>query len=111
LVILRRLFSLGNIIILLSILSTPIEGLNYMLTVYSKEGCNFCMKAKAHLDKLGVEYLEKLLNRDFDRDAFLFIYPDARTFPQIVEEDGTVIGGYSQLIANEKYQTNPVVTE
>jgi glutaredoxin len=75
-----------------------------MLTVYGKEGCSYCQKAKAHLDKLGVEYIEKLLDRDFSRDSFLSIYPNAKTFPQIVEEDGTVIGGYTQLIENENYK-------
>lgn len=77
-----------------------------MLTVYSKENCDYCFKAKKHLDSIGVAYIEKLLGRDIDKETFLSIYPDARTVPQIVEENGNVIGGYTQLIAHEYYGKN-----
>ena len=78
-----------------------------MITVYGKEGCSYCTRAKLHLDSIGVEYIEKLLNRDFSRETFLDIYPNAKTFPQIVEEDGTVIGGYDQLVVHDKYKKSP----
>lgn len=75
-----------------------------MLTIYGKTGCTYCIQAKNHLEKMGIEFIEKLLDKDFTRDSFLSIYPDAKTFPHIVEEDGTVVGGYTQLINNEKYK-------
>ena len=41
------------------------------------------------------EYLE--LGKDFDREAVLTEFPEARTFPQIVI-NGIKVGGYEQLL-------------
>lgn len=75
-----------------------------MLTVYSKENCPFCVKAKHRLDLLGLEYEEKVLGVDITKEEFLAIYPNARTVPQIIEADGTNIGGWTQLSEHPNYQ-------
>lgn len=76
-----------------------------MLTVYTKNNCNACAKAKATLDLNGIEY--KTVNVDEDFAAFDFIISENhRTFPQIYKDDGAlyVVGGYAGL--KELFQKN-----
>ena len=51
------------------------------ITVYSKNNCVFCTKAKGLLKNLGLEDIGK----------------NVRTMPQI-KIDGQLIGGYNQLV-------------
>ncbi len=70
------------------------------ITVYSKNNCVFCNKAKALLKNLGLEYEEKSLEKDFGSDPSKLIEDigkNVRTMPQI-KIDGELIGGYNQLI-------------
>jgi glutaredoxin 3 len=67
-----------------------------MIHIWGKPACPSCTKAKALCEQRGYqfEYLE--LGKDFDRDAVLTEFPEARTFPQIVV-NGQKIGGYEQF--------------
>ena len=38
------------------------------ITIYSKNNCVYCSKAKALLKGLGLEYEEKTLEKDFNSD-------------------------------------------
>ena len=70
------------------------------ITIYSKNNCVFCSKAKALLKNLGLEYEEKTLEKDFDYDPSKLIEDigkNVRTMPQI-KIDGQLIGGYNQLV-------------
>jgi glutaredoxin len=70
------------------------------ITVYSKNNCVFCTKAKALLKNLGLEYEEKSFEKDFDSDPSKLIEDigkNVRTMPQI-KIDGELIGGYNQLV-------------
>ena len=70
------------------------------ITIYSKNNCVYCTKAKALLKGLGLEYEEKTLEGDFDNDASKLIEDigkNVRTMPQI-KIDGELIGGYNQLV-------------
>ena len=70
------------------------------ITVYSKNNCVFCNKAKALLKNLGLEYEEKSLEKDFGSDPSKLIEDigkNVRTMPQI-KIDGELIGGYNQLV-------------
>ncbi len=70
------------------------------ITVYSKNNCVFCSKAKALLKNLGLEYEEKTLEKDFGYDPSKLIEDigkNVRTMPQI-KIDGELIGGYNQLV-------------
>jgi len=71
-----------------------------MLTVYTKPDCVFCTKAKLLLKSKEIPFQEKVLGVDISREEFIDIYPWARTMPQIFQEDGTSIGGYTQLEAH-----------
>ena len=80
------------------------------ITVYSKNNCTFCTKAKALLKGLGLEYEEKSLEKDFDSDPIKMIEDigkQVRTMPQI-KIDGKLIGGYNQLVEHfeDKKQVN-----
>ena len=69
------------------------------ITVYSKNNCVFCTKAKGLLKNLGLEYEEKSLEKDFGSDPSKLIEDigkNVRTMPQI-KIDGELIGGYNQL--------------
>ncbi len=65
-------------------------------TIYSKEKCPFCIKAKDYLSKRGLSFTVFTLGEDFTVDEIREKFPDAKTFPIIVE-DGRMIGGYKQL--------------
>lgn len=77
--------------------------------IYSKENCPYCVRAKALLKKLNIEYNEfvigeqgsKLLESNqtwATREDLLERAPNARTVPQIWL-DGEHIGGYTELAA------------
>ncbi len=85
-------------------------------TIYSKDYCQYCVRAKALLDKLGIEYDEfvigdagsKTLNANQQwatREDLLERAPNARTVPQIWL-DSEHVGGYTELAARFRDHTN-----
>ena len=80
------------------------------ITVYSKNNCVYCNKAKTLLKNLGLEYEEKSLEKDFGSDPSKLIEDigkNVRQMPQI-KIDGELIGGYNQLVEhfNEQGKVN-----
>jgi glutaredoxin len=80
------------------------------ITIYSKNNCVYCNKAKTLLKNLGLEYEEKSLEKDFGSDPSKLIEDigkNVRQMPQI-KIDGNLIGGYNQLVEhfNEKGKVN-----
>jgi len=80
------------------------------ITVYSKNNCIYCNKAKTLLKNLGLEYEEKSLEKDFGSDPSKLIEDigkNVRQMPQI-KIDGELIGGYNQLVEhfNEQGKVN-----
>ena len=80
------------------------------ITIYSKNNCVYCNKAKTLLKNLGLEYEEKSLEKDFCSDPSKLIEDigkNVRQMPQI-KIDGELIGGYNQLVEhfNEKGKVN-----
>ena len=68
------------------------------ITVYSKNNCVYCTKAKHLLKTLGLEYEEKMMESFESPQAMLEdIGKQVRTMPQI-KIDGELIGGYNQLV-------------
>lgn len=76
-------------------------------TIYSKENCPYCTRAKALMDKLGIAYEEHIIGqpgsktlkenqRWTTREELLEKAPNAKTVPQIWV-DGEYIGGYTEL--------------
>jgi len=68
------------------------------ITIYSKNNCTYCDKAKALMKGLGLEYEEKKMESFDSVDAMLKdIGKKVMSMPQI-KIDGKLIGGYNQLI-------------
>ena len=78
------------------------------ITIYSKNNCIYCNKAKALVKNLGLEYEENKLE-EFDSPQAMLedIGKNVRQMPQI-KIDGELIGGYNQLVEyfNEKGKVN-----
>lgn len=66
-------------------------------TVYSREGCPYCVKIVEVLKLAELRFVEYKLDRDFDRDSFYGQFGDGSTFPQVVK-DGTNLGGCTDTV-------------
>lgn len=67
-----------------------------MITIYGKEGCPYCVKARDLCESRGYNYEYLTMGVDYPREQFFEIFPSARTVPQIIIND-TKIGGYNEL--------------
>ena len=65
------------------------------VTVFSRKGCPFCVKAKALLHEAGIEFEELVLNKDYT-DRSLRAVASATTYPQVFI-NGDHIGGSEAL--------------
>ncbi len=65
------------------------------VTVFSRNGCPFCARAKGMLHDAGIEYEELVLNRDYT-DRTLRAVANATSYPQLFI-DGKHIGGSDEL--------------
>ena len=68
------------------------------ITVYSKQNCVYCVKAKSLLKGLGLTFTEKKLEEFSSVDEMIKdIGKKVRAMPQIKIDD-ELVGGYNQLI-------------
>jgi len=65
------------------------------VTLFSRDGCAYCAKAKALLKDAGIEYEELVLNRDFSESTIRAVSGEA-TVPQVFI-NGNLIGGSEAL--------------
>ena len=65
------------------------------VTVFSREGCEYCVRAKGLLNDAGIDFEELVLNRDFSEATIRAISGEA-TVPQVFI-GGERIGGSEQL--------------
>ncbi|MDJ0712420.1 MAG: glutathione peroxidase [Woeseiaceae bacterium] len=65
------------------------------VTVFSREGCPFCVRAKGLLNDAGIEFEELVLNRDYT-DRTLRAVSTFTTYPQVFI-NGKLIGGSDDL--------------
>jgi glutaredoxin 3 len=68
-----------------------------MFIIFTKDKCEYCVKAKELLTKKRYEYLEKNISNLAHRTELLNKYPEAKTVPQIFF-DNKHIGGYDSLV-------------
>ena len=61
-------------------------------TIYSKEGCSYCEKAKKLLELAKVDYRVYKLDIDFTKDQFISEFGYRSSFPRILA-DGKLLGG------------------
>lgn len=64
--------------------------------IWSKDNCQYCVKAKTLLDLNGVQYEERKIGAGWTKEQLLEAVPTARTVPQIFL-DGALIGGFTEL--------------
>jgi glutaredoxin len=68
------------------------------VTIYTKDNCGYCVKAKLLLNNLGLTYTEKRLENFLTTEALIEdIGKNVRSMPQI-KINGELIGGYNQLV-------------
>jgi glutaredoxin-like protein len=73
----------------------PEAELPYDVTVFSREGCEFCARAKGMLRDAEIEFEELVLNRDYT-DRTLRAVATKTTYPQVFI-NGQLIGGSDDL--------------
>ena len=71
--------------------------MNQNFTVYSKDGCPYCVKVIEVLQLAELKYVEYKLDRDFDRASFYGQFGQGSTFPQVVS-DSTNLGGCQETV-------------
>lgn len=64
--------------------------------VYSKTYCPYCVRAKALLDQLGVDYTEIIIDDDEEQQKLMMERTKRRTVPQIII-NGQPIGGFDDM--------------
>ncbi len=65
------------------------------MTVFTREGCGYCVRAKGLLNDAGIAYEELVLNRDYT-EASLRAVSGRSTVPQVFI-NGQHIGGSEEL--------------
>jgi glutaredoxin len=68
-----------------------------MITIYGKDGCPYCEKAKELCESRGFAHKYLTMGKDYPREQLFETFPEAKTVPQIII-NGTKIGGYNELI-------------
>ena len=64
--------------------------------IWSKDNCQFCIKAKTLLDIKGVPYEERKIGAGWTKEQLLEAVPTARTVPQIFLNN-KLVGGFTEL--------------
>ncbi len=77
-------------------------------TMYTKQDCSFCIKAKKLLDNDEVKYTifycdDILVKNRVDFLTMMSTYTTQKTFPFIFH-DGVFIGGYNELLQHLTFQ-------
>ena len=67
------------------------------VTIYTKPGCNYCVKAKQFLNQRGMFFEEIKIGDQISREQLLLEFPTARTAP-VITIDGQYIGGFDELV-------------
>jgi glutaredoxin 3 len=67
-----------------------------MYTVYTKDGCPQCDRAKAMLTSKSEPFQAVKIGADITLEAFRQLYPAVKAVPFIVAEDRSV-GGFNEL--------------
>ena len=66
------------------------------ITLITRDGCSFCVKAKNLLETSGLDYDEMKIERDIERDEVLKTYPEAKLLPLFLL-DSEHKGSYDEL--------------
>jgi len=67
-------------------------------TVYSKDGCPYCTKIQAVLELSKLEHKIYKLGVDFSKEQFYAEFGHGSTFPQVLLNDQTHLGGCTETV-------------
>ena len=67
-------------------------------TVYSKEGCPYCLKVVQVLKLAGLNHVVYKLDEHFDKKSFYGQFGEGSTFPQVVVNDMQHLGGCTETV-------------
>ena len=67
-----------------------------MITVYGKQSCGYCVKAKNLLESKKIPFTYLSLGEDVGINEFKEQYPHVKTVPYILNND-FIIGGFTDL--------------
>jgi len=73
-------------------------------TVYSREGCAYCSKIQQVLELANLQHVVYKLNTDFTREEFYSEFGQGSTFPQVILNDQTHLGGCTDTVHYLKEQ-------
>jgi glutaredoxin len=73
-------------------------------TVYSKDGCPYCSKIEEVLQLTNLQHVVYKLNTDFTREEFYSEFGQGSTFPQVILNDETHLGGCTDTVLYLKEQ-------
>jgi glutaredoxin 3 len=74
---------------------------NAKVTIYVTTVCPYCVRAKMHLKKKGVEFTEINVDSDSEKRAWLMQATGQRTVPQIFVNEQS-IGGCDDMLALDR---------
>jgi glutaredoxin len=69
-----------------------------MITIYTRDGCSFCDKAKQIMNENNMKYTEMIIGENIQREEVIQKFPGIKLLPIIVNVDGTLLGGYDALV-------------
>lgn len=67
-------------------------------TIYSREGCPYCSKIEQVLQLANLQNVVYKLNTDFTREEFYSEFGQGSTFPQVILNDQTHLGGCTDTV-------------
>lgn len=67
-------------------------------TVYSKDGCPYCVKIQQVLTMANLEHVVYKMGKDFTREEFIAEFGPGSTFPQVVLNDEKILGGCTDSV-------------
>ncbi len=79
-----------------------------MVTIYSATWCAFCRSAKDYLDKLGVKYTDKDIEKDV-KAAQESMEKSQQTGIPVIDIDGTIIIGFDRPKIDEALKAHNLV--
>lgn len=68
-----------------------------MFTIYSKLNCSHCKAIENLFNLKSIPYTKKTLGLDFRRSEFIEQFGNT-TFPRVINDEGTVLGGASETV-------------
>lgn len=69
-----------------------------MFSIYTRDGCSFCEKAKNLLNQNNLQYTEYSIGKNILREEVLQKFPGIKMLPIVVDVNGTLVGGYEDLV-------------